>query len=409
MGSARGRRPDQAQSARRPGRHRQLCRKRSVAGRRPVLSPPRGRYLLVRRGICAQRPRVPGWHMSYRAVRGCVGCCSAAVPEPGDPGNNRGDAAGRTRRSAGRQGRHHREERGPDERTGREVLAAVRVLPERAERHHGRPVERSPAVHRQLRQPGRCRCARPDQRALRTRRQDERAAQGMARRIHRDPRRQARRARHADRPASVAGPPTGVCFTDSAVPLTDCRHGWGRHEDSRPGIHLASPGGSHASDFDRSRRFRRRLDRGGEQAQRPEAIGVPHGQRQRVEELHHYDRAGDLRRLRPGDRQRHGAARRHRHRHGHLHKRGGGQGGFERRQQRPGHDAADGRGRGRVSDLRTLQGQLDMPPSGAIPPTPPSISLRRRTETRATSPSTDAWLRHKTPPSAATPIPSWRR
>ena len=31
------------------------------------------------------------------------------------------------------------------------------------------------------------------------------------------------------------------------------------------------PGRPHASDFDRSRRFRRRLDRGGEQAQRPES------------------------------------------------------------------------------------------------------------------------------------------
>ena len=43
-------------------------------------------------------------------------------------------------------------------------------------------------------------------------------------------------------------------------------------------------------------------------------------------------------------------------------------------------------------DLRTLQGQRRVPPSGAIPPTPASISLRRRTETRATSRSTDAWL-----------------
>ena len=33
-----------------------------------------------------------------------------------------------------------------------------------------------------------------------------------------------------------------------------------------------------------------------------------------------------------------------------------------------------------------------VPPCGAIPPAPPSISLRRRTETRVPTPSTDAWL-----------------
>ena len=169
-------------------------------------------------------------------------------------------------------------------------------------------------------------------------------------------------------------------------------------------------GGSYASDFDRSRRFRRRLDRGGEQAQRPErqsasltvsatvsknctitTAPVTFGAYDSVtaNATAPLDGIGTVTVT--------------------CTKGAPAKVGLNAGSNAQGTTRRMSRGRDRVSDLRTLQGQPHTPPSGAIPPTPPSISLRRRTGTRATSPSTDACLRHKTPRSAPTPIPSWRR
>ena len=67
------------------------------------------------------------------------------------------------------------------------------------------------------------------------------------------------------------------------------------------------------------------------------------------------------------------------------------------------------RGRGRVSDLRTLQGHRTCHRLGRYRRHRPRYPCGAEPRTRATSPSTDAWLRHKTPRSAPTPIPSWRR
>ena len=99
-------------------------------------------------------------HASHPRVSGCGLSLQRGVnPLDRRPVIDRGAAGVYPRRHAGGSRRRHGQESVVVSRAGGEILARLRCVSERAERHHGRSVEGHPAIHGEQREPGRCRRA----------------------------------------------------------------------------------------------------------------------------------------------------------------------------------------------------------------------------------------------------------